>query len=388
MSAELRCLQEQGDAFVTLAEALRTPDGWLSYRAEALRDQLQECEREAPALPSTLERICTALIERDEVLQQARGDLERMRTLATNWEAEVAVVRSDNLELHSLLRGAQAQQSQAEERARVAEQKAKDADELKATLDAKVAALAIAEDRFLQERTARQGAEGQLQQERAALADARSALERERTAREAAQKSLEERNVEFSKLDGELVVLSITSASQEQALKEQSDTVIGMQQAVEAERRALEVERKQVEGRSLFCLLFCWSSLKGFDPPSDFFLAGNDQACAPRWGMRPTGPRRCRPPTTPPSRSCVPRPSRPARPWRRARRRLEARWLAACAPSAGTSPGACAGLCTLASRRLSEWCDIITRSTSKPWRRATSSPRASRTRWRWNAWTR
>jgi hypothetical protein len=38
-------------------------------------------------------------------------------------------------------------------------------------------------------------------------------LERERTAREAAQKSLEERNVEFSKLEGELVVLSITSAS-------------------------------------------------------------------------------------------------------------------------------------------------------------------------------
>jgi hypothetical protein len=86
-----------------------------------------------------------------------------MRTLAANWEAEVVVVRNDNLELHSLLRGAQAPQSQAEERARAAEQKAKEADELKAALDAKVAALAIAEDRLLQERTARQGAEGQLQ---------------------------------------------------------------------------------------------------------------------------------------------------------------------------------------------------------------------------------
>jgi uncharacterized coiled-coil protein SlyX len=118
-------------------------------------------------------------------------------------------------------------------------------------------ALAIAEDRLLQECTVRQGAEGQLQQERAALANARSALERERIAREAAQKSLEERNSEFSKLEGELVVLSITSASQEQALKEQSDTVNGLQQAVEAERRALEVEKKQVEGKSLVCLLFC-----------------------------------------------------------------------------------------------------------------------------------
>jgi chromosome segregation ATPase len=257
MNAELRRLRERCDAFDVLADALGTPDSWLSYRAEALSDQLQECERQAAARPSTFERVCTALIDRDEALQQARSDLETMRTLASNWEAEVTTVRADNQEVRAWLLEAQAQQSQAEERVRAAEQKAKEADELKATLDAKVAALATTEDQLLQERTARQGAEGQLQQERAALADAQSALERERTAREAAQKSLEERNVEFSKLEGELVVLSITSASQEQSLKEQGDTVVGLQQAVEAERRALEVERKQVEGRSLFCLLFC-----------------------------------------------------------------------------------------------------------------------------------
>jgi chromosome segregation ATPase len=254
MSAELRRLQEQGDALAALAEALRSPDSWLLYRAVALRDQLQECERQAPARPSTLERICTALIDRDEALQQARGEVERMRTLATNWEAEVVTARAADQELRSWLQEAQSQQSQAEERARAAEQKAKEADKLKATLDAKVAALATAEDQLLQERTALQGAEGQLQQERTALADARSALEQERTTREAAQKSLEERNVEFSKLEGELVVLSIMSASQEQALKEQSATVVGLQQAVEAERRALEMERKQVEGRLLLRL--------------------------------------------------------------------------------------------------------------------------------------
>jgi chromosome segregation ATPase len=220
MSAELRQLRERCSAFDALADALGTPDSWLSYRAEALRDQLQECERQDAARPSTLERVCTALIDQDEALGQARGDLERTRTQASNWEAEVAAVRNDNLELHSLLREAQAQQSQAEERARAAEQRAKEADELKATLDAKVAALVIADDRLLQERTARQGAEEQLQQERAALADARSALERECVSREAAQKSLEERNAEFSKLEGDLVVLSITSASQEQALRE------------------------------------------------------------------------------------------------------------------------------------------------------------------------
>jgi chromosome segregation ATPase len=84
ISAELRQLRERCDAFDALADALGTPDGWLSYQAEALRDQLQECERQAVAHPSTLERVCTALINRDEALRQARADLERMRTLATN----------------------------------------------------------------------------------------------------------------------------------------------------------------------------------------------------------------------------------------------------------------------------------------------------------------
>jgi hypothetical protein len=41
MSSELRRLQEQHDALV---EALRTSDGWLVYRAEALRDHLLELE--------------------------------------------------------------------------------------------------------------------------------------------------------------------------------------------------------------------------------------------------------------------------------------------------------------------------------------------------------
>jgi chromosome segregation ATPase len=160
MSAELCPLRERCDAFDALADALGTPDSWLSYRAEALRDQLQECKRQPAARPSTLERVCTALIDRDEALQQARSDLERMHTLASNWEAEVTTVRADNQEVCTWLLEAQAQQSQTEERARAAEQKAKEADELKATLDAKVVALAIAEDQLLQERTARQGAEG------------------------------------------------------------------------------------------------------------------------------------------------------------------------------------------------------------------------------------
>jgi hypothetical protein len=92
-----------------------------------------------------------------------------MCTLAANWEAEVAGVRNENRELHSSLEGAQAQQRQAEEQARALEQRAKEADDLKAALDAKVAALAVAEDQLLRERTARQGAEGRLSRSRPPL---------------------------------------------------------------------------------------------------------------------------------------------------------------------------------------------------------------------------
>jgi predicted nucleic acid-binding Zn-ribbon protein len=87
-----------------------------------------EYEGQAAAHPSTFERIRTTLIDRDGALQQARGDLEKMRTVATNWEAEVGTIRCDNRELHTWLQEAQAQQSQAEEQASAAEKRAKEAD--------------------------------------------------------------------------------------------------------------------------------------------------------------------------------------------------------------------------------------------------------------------
>jgi hypothetical protein len=94
--------------------------------------------------------------------------------------------------------------------------------------------------------------------------------------------SLEDRNVEFSKVEGELMVLSITSASQELALQEQGETVRGLEQAVEAGRRAFEMERKQVEGRPLLDSCFVGFPLEGSHPFSDFFLVWQLQACAPR----------------------------------------------------------------------------------------------------------
>jgi hypothetical protein len=106
VNVELHQVRERCGAFDTLADALRTPDGWLAYWAMALRDELPESTRQDPERRSSLERICTALIDRDKALWQARSDLEKMRTLVTNWEAEVAGVRSENRGLRSSLEGA------------------------------------------------------------------------------------------------------------------------------------------------------------------------------------------------------------------------------------------------------------------------------------------
>jgi hypothetical protein len=43
---------------------------------------------------SAVERVRTTLIDRDEALQQAREDLERARSVAADWEAEVVSARA------------------------------------------------------------------------------------------------------------------------------------------------------------------------------------------------------------------------------------------------------------------------------------------------------
>jgi hypothetical protein len=67
----------------------------------------------------------------------------------------------------------------------------------------------------------------------------------------------QEREDEVSRLDGELITLSISLKDQRQPLEEQGTTVVSLQQAVDGRRQALEAERKQVEGKSPFHSLFC-----------------------------------------------------------------------------------------------------------------------------------
>jgi chromosome segregation ATPase len=106
MSAELR---EQRDAFDALAEALRTRDGWLAYRVGALSDQLLELEGQPTPRASAVEQVRTALIDRDEALQQAKEDLERARSVAADWEREVVSIRAERRQERAELEEARSQ---------------------------------------------------------------------------------------------------------------------------------------------------------------------------------------------------------------------------------------------------------------------------------------
>jgi chromosome segregation ATPase len=199
----------------------------LVYRAEALRDQPPELDAQAAEDVPAIERVKAALVDRDEALHKAREDLVGARTVAAEWEAEVASARAQLQQDRVALEGVRAWQSQAEE-------KAKEAEGLRTALADKAVALAVAEEQLRQEQTARQQAEAQLQQGRATLAEARAALEREcpvqeealgrlqqeRTALEGAQATLKQREVEASKLNGELVQLSISHEDLRQSLEE------------------------------------------------------------------------------------------------------------------------------------------------------------------------
>jgi hypothetical protein len=81
-------------------------------------------------------------VERDDALRRAREDLERARSIASTWEAEVV-----NTHAH-LQRGRTALE---------------ETEGLKTALAEKAVSLTTAEEQLRQERAARQEAEGQLQ---------------------------------------------------------------------------------------------------------------------------------------------------------------------------------------------------------------------------------
>jgi chromosome segregation ATPase len=94
LDAKLSWYQGQYNTLDLLVEALRTPDRWLVYRVEALRDQPPVLDAQAAEDVSAVERVKTTLTDRDEALHKVREDLAWVRTLAPEWEAQVASVRA------------------------------------------------------------------------------------------------------------------------------------------------------------------------------------------------------------------------------------------------------------------------------------------------------
>jgi hypothetical protein len=130
-------------------EALRTDNGWLEYWLQVVRDAFLGQGAQAVKDASVVERVTTVLLERDEARQKMRKDLAAMQTVAAEWETEVASTRAQLQQDHAALEGAKPWQSQAEEKAKVAEQ-------LRVELADRATALAMAEGQLQQEQSTRQ----------------------------------------------------------------------------------------------------------------------------------------------------------------------------------------------------------------------------------------
>jgi hypothetical protein len=73
---------------------LKTDNGWLEYRIEAMRDELLEHDTRAAEDASAVAKVRTTLLEWDEALRKAREDLAGARILAAEWKTEVAATRA------------------------------------------------------------------------------------------------------------------------------------------------------------------------------------------------------------------------------------------------------------------------------------------------------
>jgi ribosomal protein S20 len=82
-----------------------------------MRDELLEQDARAVENASAVTRVRTVLLEQNEALRKEHEDLAGMRTVAAEWEIEVAATRAQLQQDRATLEGARAWQSQAEEKA-------------------------------------------------------------------------------------------------------------------------------------------------------------------------------------------------------------------------------------------------------------------------------
>jgi hypothetical protein len=78
------------------------------YQAEDLLDQPLEQDAQAAGDASAVEKVGTALVERDDALRRAREDLAGARSVVAAWEAEVASACAQHPQDRETLEGARA----------------------------------------------------------------------------------------------------------------------------------------------------------------------------------------------------------------------------------------------------------------------------------------
>jgi chromosome segregation ATPase len=124
LSSELDWYQGQYDALNALVEALRMNNSWLEYRLRAVQDALLDQRAQTAEGTSAVDRVKAALLERDEALAAANGDLQKARTAlaeAQTTAAEETALTAGQTQLQqdrATLEGARSWKVQAEQRAK------------------------------------------------------------------------------------------------------------------------------------------------------------------------------------------------------------------------------------------------------------------------------
>jgi chromosome segregation ATPase len=106
LSSKRNWYRDQYDALDALVEALWTDNRWLEYRLKVMQDELLEQDAQAAEDASAVAKVRTTLLERDQALRKAREDLAGMRTVAAEWETEVATTRAQLKQDRATLEGA------------------------------------------------------------------------------------------------------------------------------------------------------------------------------------------------------------------------------------------------------------------------------------------
>jgi hypothetical protein len=101
---------------------LLTDNEWLEYRLDVVRVELLEQGAQAAEDASAVMKVRTALLEQDEALWKTREDMAAVRAVAAEFETELASARAQLQQDRTTLEGARSWKSQAEEKAKEAEQ--------------------------------------------------------------------------------------------------------------------------------------------------------------------------------------------------------------------------------------------------------------------------